>query len=323
MAFNFNPNGDSDNSNKPEVDYVAMNQHVIDKTDAEQPEVYQGVISGIIDLGEQVMSDSVYELSGEDEVNKSLEELNDFFADKLASGEITKFDIGYNGKTKQQELMKYVPQKNRHCVDILVDFPDIIVDKGQFFGKSDPKPLRLSLGGQFYQKNKAKMLLQRPIPLKITKDDNIGWTMPVTSTLYKMALAGKVISKNEAFVPQDIDKLLGVNLQFTVQVYNKQKYGKKYYSESIKLAGGLGKKMTPVEDYPTFLIQFGDENDPEILKELRKVHINQIEESPQYENSKLKEQLENRGSNTSEGNQKEDKVDEVNTKPDLDDDLPF
>lgn len=320
MAFKFNQAGED--KTKKTVDFEALNQHVIDQADAEQPEVVQGVIAGIVDLGEQIMPDSVYELKGDRELGKTLEELNEEFKEELETGVITKFDISFNGNTKQQELMKFVPQKNRHCVDILVDFPDIVVDKGQFYDNSNPKPLRLSLGGQFYQKGKGKMLIQRPMPLKLVKDDNAGWTMPLTSTLYKMALAGKVIEKNQPFVPQDIDKLLGVNLQFTIQIYNKLRDGRKFYTEYIKLAGGLGKKMEAVKDYPTFMIQFSEENDPELLKDLRKVQINQMEESPDFEDSILKKQLESLRDNTSEteDNLKKENDSKLN---DVDQDLPF
>lgn len=327
MAFNFNQQGE--NNSKPKIDFDGLNQHVIDAVGAEQPDTLQGVIAGIIDLGEQEMPDAQYELKGEREVGKTLEELNEEFKEEIAEGSIRKFGKAWNGQTKQFELMKFVPQKNRHCVDLIIDFPDIEVDKGKFFGESKPLPYRMSLGGKFYQRGKGKMLLQRLIPLKITKEEDIGWTMPVNSLLYKMALAGKVIEKGQAFTPQQIDELLGVNLQFTVHVYNKEKDGRKFFTESIKLNGGLGRGMKPVEDYPTFLIQFDSENDEGVLKELRKEHINQIEESPLFNDSLLKEQLtklgkigSNEGSNDgSDSNQVESK--EKSYKKDLDEDLPF
>lgn len=325
MAFNFNQQGE--NNNKPTVDFDGLNQHIIDAVQAEQPDTLKGVISGIVDLGEQEMPDAQYELKGEREVGKTLEELNEEFKQEIADGSITKFDKSWNGQTKQYELMKFVPQKNRHCIDIMVDFPDVEVDKGQFFGESKPLPYRMSLGGKFYQKGKGKMLLQRLIPLKLKKEDNIGWTLPVNSMLYKMAVAGKVIEKGKPFTPQEIDKLLGLNLQFTVHVYNKVKDGRKFFTESIKFASGLGRGMKPVEDYPTFLIQFEDENSEDALKELRKEHINQITESPLFNGSLLQAQLTKLGKigeqEESNSNDETEKTTDQNVNKDLDSDLPF
>jgi hypothetical protein len=323
MAFNFNQQGENSNNNA--VDFDGLNQHIIDAVQAEQPDTLQGVIAGIVDLGEQEMPDAQYELKGEREVGKTLEELNEEFKDEIADGSITKFDKAWNGQTKQYELMKFVPQKNRHCIDLMIDFPDVEVDKGQFFGESKPLPYRMSLGGKFYQKGKGKMLLQRLIPLKLKKEDNIGWTLPVNSMLYRMAIAGKVIEKGQPFTPQEIDKLLGLNLQFTVHVYNKVKDGRKFFTESIKFASGLGRGMKAVEDYPTFLIQFEDDNDEKSLKELRKEHINQIEESPLFNGSKLQSQLLKIGKIKDEedsGKDEEDQKEKSNTT-DLDSDLPF
>ena len=75
MAFKFNQAGED--KTKKTVDFEALNQHVIDQADAEQPEVVQGVIAGIVDLGEQIMPDSVYELKGDRELGKTLPNLYD------------------------------------------------------------------------------------------------------------------------------------------------------------------------------------------------------------------------------------------------------
>ena len=109
----------------------------------------------------------------------------------------------YNGK---QVIKKFVPQKDRQAIVYAVDFPDVIVDKGEFFGQSNPQPLRLFIGGQFW--NGEKMLVQNMIALKVTKDDNIEggktWTMNPKSSLYKMALGAKLIETGKAFNPSRI-----------------------------------------------------------------------------------------------------------------------
>jgi hypothetical protein len=119
------------------------------------------------------------------------------------------------------------------------------------------------------------------------------------SSLYKMAVAAKIINQGEAFLPQDADKLLGKTLQFKAQVFfNKGNDGKQYYTEKLAFAAGLARGQVEKEVDSTYLIQYNQENDPQALKELRKHVVNTIENATNYVNqetgepSAIKRQLE-------------------------------
>ena len=59
--------------------------------------------------------------------------------------------------------------------------------------------------------------------------------MTTNSSLYKMAVAAKIINQGDAFLPQDADKLLGKTLQFKTQVFfNRGKDGKDYYGNRVQ-----------------------------------------------------------------------------------------
>ena len=181
-----------------------------------------------------------------------------------------------------------------------------MLDKGKFFGEEEGKnvkPLRLWIGGQYWNKYQEKMLVQNVIPLKVKNIADDGqpkkWSMATNSSLYKMAVAAKIINQGDAFLPQDADKLLGKTLQFKTQVFfNRGKDGKDYYTEKLAFATGLTRDQAEKQVDSTYLIQFNQENDPQALKELRKHVVNTIENATNYVNqetgepSAIKRQLE-------------------------------
>ena len=300
MAFN-TYGAEQSEKRESSVDYDALNKYVVDFVQAEQPETMVGVVSMIVDLGTQKLPDAEYEVDDEDK-GLTVDELNEKHKEAIESGKITKYDMAYdNGK---QVIKKFVPQKDRQAIVYAVDFPDVIVDKGQFFGQSNPQPLRLFIGGQFW--NGEKMLVQNMIALKVKKDDNIeggnAWTMNPKSSLYKMALGAKIIETGKAFNPSRIDELLGKSLQFEIQVF---KNSKSYYTEKLKYVGGLGRGQQPLSLDKTYMIEFNGDNDVEGLKQLRANVVNTIKNATNYQGSKIQQQLEslNSGNNASDNKQ--------------------
>lgn len=277
---------------KSNVDWDAMNKYVVEAAGLQEPETLSGVVSVLVDLGTQKQPDGQYELDKEDK-DLTIEQLTEKYAADIADKGIY-FKEGYSNNTKQ--ILKHVPQKDRQSVAFAVDFPDIVIDKGQFFKKEDgsfesnPKPLRLWMGGQFW--NGEAMVVQNMIPLKVIKDDKLGWTMNPKSTPYKMAVASKLIKPDSPFSPDKIDGLVGKTLQFQARVFFKEgNNGKKYYTEQIKFVGGLprGGKDQSVEN--TYVIQFNQENDPKALKELRGHIVNTIKNATNFEGSQIEAQL--------------------------------
>lgn len=288
----------STNTDRPQVDFDKLNQYVVDTAECEQPETLNGVVVGIIDLGNQKLPDAEYDVDSGDE-SLTVEELTDKYSADIESGKISKFDIVKDWSTRppKEVIKKFVPQKDRQCISYAVDFMDIMLDKGKFFGEnSEPKPLRLYFGGQYYNTFSKKMMVQNLLPLKITniakdpKNDKV-WSLNPKSQLHKMAVAAKLINTGDAFLPDRIDELLGKTLQFKVQIGFNEKGDKKYYFEKMSFIGALQRKDKPFEDVETFLIQMDEPNDPEALKNIRKHILNTMEMATNFEGSALQKQL--------------------------------
>lgn len=108
-----------------------------------------------------------------------------------------------------------------------------------------------------------------------------------------MAVAGKLIQPNGVFLPQDIDKLVGLPFQFELQIFNKESKGKFYYTEKVAFKSGMPRGV-PAPELPTetFVVQFNKENDAKALKEVRAHVLNTIKQARNYEGSPIQKQLE-------------------------------
>lgn len=296
MAFNAYAVNQSSNENKVSVDFDALNKHIVETCDLQNGETLIGYVSSIVDLGTQKIDDAQYDVDNGDE-DLSIVELTDKYQEDIDNGRITKFDMAWDMDKKANVIKKFVPQKDRQAIIYSVDFPDIELDKAPFFGaESNPQPLRLYAGGEFWNKGIGKMVVARPIALKETKDDKLGWTMHPRSQLYKMALAAKIISADEPFKPSNIDKLLGKSFQFKVQVsLTAGKDGKKYLNERLSFVGGLARGQEPKEPVNQSIVQFYGDNDEKALKELRATVVNTITQAVNFDDSHIKQQLVNAG----------------------------
>lgn len=287
MAFDAYSAGQNEGKKESTVDWNALNEYVVEKAGLERRETMVGYVAGIVDLGTQEQEDAevVFTGSEEDEASEIVEHPDTYFKD------------GVDDKGKPARL-KCWPQKPIQSVTFAVDFPDVMLDKGQFFGEEggDEKPLRLWYGGQFYLQDQG-MVVGRPIPLRYSNIAAKGAKKPVWSfkpnhTLYKMAVGAKLIEPGEVFTPKDIDKLIGKSLQFEAQVFFKEHKGKKYYNEYIKYLGGLGRKDTPFEPVTQpFLVQFNQRNDIASLAEVRNHVINTIKRAINFEGSAIQKDL--------------------------------
>lgn len=280
--------GSSSGKQKTEVDFDALNHYVVEAAGLQNREVLVGVVSSIVDLGTQAQEDAAVPFTGneDDEAAEIAKNPNTYFEDGIDPND---------PKRKKQVRLKRWPQKPIQSVAISVDFPDIMLDKGQFFGnkESEEKPLRLWLGGSFYVPE-VGMIVGRPTPLKVTKNTKDQWSFNKKHLFYQMASAAKLIdpSKDEPFLPKDIDKLVGKAFCFEAQVFFKESKGKEYFTEYIKFVSGLGRgQKAPDCQVAKNLIQFNQENDPEALKELRNHVKNTIKRASNYEGSKIQKQL--------------------------------
>lgn len=284
--MSFEVYGATQASEKQNVNWEALNEYVVKNAGLEEAETIVGYISSIIDLGTQKIPDAEYPFQGnaQDEENEKLKDPKIYFKD------------GLNPETKIPCRLKCVPQKDQQCVAMSVDFPDIMLDKGQFFGKSNEKPLRLWLGGQFYVKDLGSVV-GRLYPLKVTNIDKTKqkkkWSLSQKSMLYEMALAAKIIKNGDCFLPKQIDSLLGQSFQFSAQVFFKKgSDGKLYYTENLKFVGALAKGQKKLETITEpFTIGFYKENSEDDLKQIRSHILNTMKIATNWEGSAVQKQI--------------------------------
>ena len=294
-VYGVQQNGGSSEDTRAKFD--ALNKYVVETVGLQTQKTLVGVVSSIVDLGSQPLPDSEYALEG-DAVGKSADELNAARTeDELKRG--IYYDMGYNGDTKQRELMKKVPQKPLQCVALAIDFPSKIVDKGQFFGEenSNPAPLRIWYGGKFW--NGEKMVIQNLTPLKERPITNGGkdWSLNPKSILHKMAVAAELVPDTKTpFKSDRIDELLGKAFLFTVQVFFEKGKGanadKQYYKEKVTFTGALMEGMPIPELARTNLVMVKNpKNDLQAVKEIPAHVRNTIERSKEFAGSAIEAQF--------------------------------
>ncbi len=281
MGFSTRTNTQASSENRPKVDWAALDKYVVETAGLQNEEVLTGVISGVYDLGIQEQEDAKLEWKGTEEQER----------EEIAKNGNTYFEDLYDYESKSTKRYKRYPQKPVQSVAFSVDFPDILIDKSPFFGgEPNPKPLRLILGGEFVLKGGTK-IVAKPFPLVARKNDktNNKWSFPFNSTIYKMAAAAKLVNQGEPFVPQDVDKLLGVALQFKARVFFKDGF----YNEKCSFSAGLarGMKAPDFDSSILQLVQFDKDNEEDQLKQLRISVRNTMARASDYEGSKLQEQL--------------------------------
>ena len=128
-------------SNHPQVDWSAYNAHILEKvleaTDNGDSKNQVCFISGVVDTGTQPAIEpyTVYDADIEGGANYEKQQ-------KLISADFGCFIE--NGKF-------HIPQKPVDSVVFFVDFPEILIDYGKFFGDGDsePKPYRTLLAGEW------------------------------------------------------------------------------------------------------------------------------------------------------------------------------
>lgn len=280
MAFSTRVNSQQSSENKVQVDWAAYNKYIVDTCNLQNDEVLTGVISGVYDLGIQEQEDAKVEWKGKPEEE----------AAEVAKGNYFEDLMDYESKTVKR--YKRWKQKPVQSVAFAVDFMDVILDKSPFFGgESDPKPLRLLLGGEFVLTGGTK-IVAKPQPIVIRKNDKTGnqWSFMPNSTIYKLAVGTKLINSGEPFTGDKIDQLLGKSAQFKVRVFlNKDGY----LNERCAFAAGLARGMNPPQFDQSLLhiVQFDVDNKDEDLKQLRVSVRNTMARASDYAGSKLEAQL--------------------------------
>lgn len=277
--------------------FEAMNKHVVETCGLDKPKTLIGIVSGIADLGSQPLPDGEYALQGED-LNLSIEELKVKYAEDMENKGVY-FADGYNGVTKQKELMKKVPRDPFQCVALSIDFPTKMVNKGQFFGDdtATENPLRVWYGGKFW--DGENMVIQNLTPLKVTKidDSDKEWSLNPKSILHKMAVASELVEDVKTpFPPSRIDELLGKAFLFSVQVTFEAGKGKnadkRYYKEKVTFTGALmDGQEAPAIPKTNLIMMKSTENNADAVKEIPAHIRNTMARAKEFEGSALQQAI--------------------------------
>jgi hypothetical protein len=275
---------------KREVDWDGLNSHVIEmaKTQDKARSV-PGVISGIIDLGEQNLEDAEQVFTGDAAAE----------AAAIAEKPATYFKDGFDDKGKPARL-KCWPQKPVQQMAVTIDIPQVMVDKGKFFGNSNPQPLRLLLNREFTLPGDKTKIVASPYNIRETKHDLGGgkttWAFAKNNGLHKLADACGLLDANGLFTKNRIGELLGKVAQFQFQVYMKpgKTAGTSYFTEVVKLVGMVpeGVPLPEAPEGTLYGVNLYAANDPEAVKQLRVCIKNHIKRANNYEGSILKTELE-------------------------------
>lgn len=276
MAFANNaPQGNSN------IDWDAMNNEIVNIVGTQnKKKSVVGIISGVIDLGIQKQEDAEVEFLGtpEEEAKIISEKPNTYFK----TGTIYK-----NGKQVSARL-KCWPVKAAQAFAFTVDFPQFIVDKSKYLtGESNPAPLRLVLNGEF---NKT---LARVYPLSWEMLPSKQFSMKRNSLPYKLAVATDLVIDGQEFLPQNLPQLVGRAAQFEIQVYLQEVGDRKYLHEKIKFSGVIpeGLPIPSIDKSHLYTVEFGVENDPVAIKNLRESIVNTIKQANNYEGDIIQKQI--------------------------------
>lgn len=329
----------SDNRTDKVIDWNALNDHVIEvaKT-AKAARSIPGVIVGFADLGEQNQEHGAEAFTGTPE--EEAEILAKQLEDGVEPSKRVYFEDGIDPQTKKAARMRRYPRKPAQQVAAFVDFPQAMVDKGQFFGNSKPLPLRLPLNGEFSVRGadgKMVKIVGKPFTLKeinhAEKGEKPMWAFAKNSMLHKLADATGLLDDNGLFKKERVGELIGKVAQFKIRVYMKPGKGDaKFFTEEISLAGMVpeGVPVPEVDESMLFLTQVNGENDPEAVKQLRVSTKNTIKRANNYEGSAIQALFEASGDKPAESAVKQAvkaaekaAVEPVTDFDNFDDDLPF
>ena len=285
----YNASGDvvSDNvGDGKRVEWDSLNNYIVETCGLQDGDTLVGYISALYDLGIQTPADSEYVFTGtqEDEAAEIAKNPSVYFKDGLDDN-------------KAPARLKCAPSKPFQHVTFAVDFPEIMLDKGKFFGDDGgAKPLRLYLGGDFWMGKEIGKVVQNPFSMKNTTKTG-AWSFDSKATIYKMAVGAKLIKDGEPFESKRIGELLGKSLQWKVKIDLSESKGKFYLNQKIGYAAGLGRGQQPIEPVLELVyIGFNKDNDAQAVNEIPSHIVNTMKRASNFEGSKLQQQLVGDGS---------------------------
>jgi len=280
------------------VDWNELNRHIHEQVgEATQSRLYQ--LTGLVDLGTQPRDnfEEEYEPNNEKKGHDKL----------IEDGKATLIV----GKSKKGEPVDMIskPLSPARSVAFVLDFPEIMINYGKFFGKDgkdDFKPLRVYYGGEFFNRNKGYATLARPTSVLTMPNDKApsGWSFATNSIITKFGKVAGLDTQGVLDGEVELGDMIGSIGMMSVSSKLTEK-GDKVYQNTYAKDPAPKHPAIPVpnkESLPqTFGISFfnpEDEdgnkvpNDPEMLKQLKKACKDTMKEATDWDISDVKKELE-------------------------------
>lgn len=276
-------------SDRPQVDFAGLTQYVVETVGAsEAPEGMIGIISGVIELGLQKQEDAKMKWTGTPEQEEA----------EIAKNPNQYFEDLEDDKGNVQRFKRW-PVKDAEEVAITIDFPGVMLNRGQFYGdeEAEAHPLRGLLNNEWKTEIAGKnyKTVGRPFSLQARRDKDSGkWSIASNSTLFKLAQAAGVL-KDGTFQKEQLGDLIGEAVLVNVHVYSTKSGDKEFLNEKFALMGGVPKIMQSaiptLDEKYMYLINFKGEQDLEAVKNLRQSVINTMRLASNFEGSDIQKAL--------------------------------
>lgn len=291
FQFNVETPSGAGNGDGPQVNFDELNKHVVERVGAsDKPEAMIGIVSGVIDLGLQAQEDAKMEWKGTNEERAEIEA-------KAARGESTEYFETLPNDKQVPTLYKRWKVKPQRCVALNVDFPTVLVNKGQFF---DPEnggeelPFRGMLNNEFGVKGIGKVV-GKPYSLREQRNEDGSWSLKNNTILFKLAQATDQLDEKGNFKPAYLGNLIGEAAMFNVHVFLNSYDGKQYLNEKLSLNGPVPKMMQSMvptlDEKHLHMVNFKGPQDLESLKQLRQSVINTMKQAVDFEGSDVQKAL--------------------------------
>lgn len=265
-------NSGSGNSN---VDWDALNKYVAETVQealgCEQgtPSSAVGILSGIVDYAKHQDPERVEPMDEGDAQTKEWKQ-------RMVSS---------NKATVDEDGMFHFQAPPCQEVGFYVDFPSVIVDKGQFFGESNPAPYRVLLGGVFKGEPAQKTKVQG-----YPNDKNV-WVFGDKNRATKLAKAAKLKDLKDGFAQERLLELIGTAMQFNVEVFvNDAGFLQEKITNPSPLMAGI--PIPEMDEDLLFYVGLNEDNDDKYVRVLTKPVKEYIKSALDFEGSKLQKQLE-------------------------------
>ena len=272
----FAPSTQSSNSSGggTQVDWTAYNEHIAEAVqealgcDQGTPAAAIGIISGCVDYGKHQDPERVEPMDEGD-----------------AKAKKWKADMVAKGKAENRDGVFHYQAAPCQEVGFYVDFPSVIVDKGQFFGETNPAPYRVLLGGVFQGEPAQKTKVQG------YKNDKGAWVFGDNNRATKLSKAAKLKDLKDGFAQNRLLELIGCPITFNVEVFINDKgfLQEKITNPSPVMAG------IPIPEYDEdmlFYVGMNEDNEDSYVKVLTKPVKEYCKLALDFEGSKLAGQLE-------------------------------